>query len=93
MEEQHDFGDIIQCQFVDTYFNNTSKTMAGVHYVVDSCPILDPRHGFVFLTDDDMFVNVGNLEKLLDEIKAERDSQECTYGWLGLRFGFRPVNA
>ncbi|OQV18648.1 putative Beta-1,3-galactosyltransferase brn [Hypsibius exemplaris] len=92
MEEQNRHGDIIQTQFVDTYFNNTAKTISGIHYLFNDCPILDPRNGFLFLTDDDMMVNVKNLEALTESIKQERDTQSVPRDiYLGYRFpGSKP---
>ncbi|GAU94121.1 hypothetical protein RvY_05950 [Ramazzottius varieornatus] len=92
MEEQATHGDLIQLQFLDTYFNNTAKTIAGLHYLLDKCPILDARNGFVFFSDDDMLLNMKNMEKLLDGIRAERDLQSVPNDvYLGHQFpGSKP---
>ncbi|XP_055350169.1 beta-1,3-galactosyltransferase brn-like, partial [Paramacrobiotus metropolitanus] len=91
VREQAEFGDLVQMRFVDTYFNNTAKTVAGIHYVVDNCPVLDPRHGFLFLTDDDMLVNVENLEKLIETVKVQREAEGIKDVYLGYKFpGSKP---
>ncbi|XP_050188826.1 beta-1,3-galactosyltransferase 5 [Myiozetetes cayanensis] len=59
--EGQKYGDIIQKNFTDTYYNLTLKTMMGMEWVHRFCP----QSGFVMKTDTDVFVNVFYLTELL----------------------------
>ena len=37
-EEAEKFGDIVQADFLDSYYNNTLKTMSGLKWAVENCP-------------------------------------------------------
>ena len=50
-------GDLIQIDFIDSYYNNTIKTMNGIKWVVKHCPTAE----FVLLIDDDYYLSVKNL--------------------------------
>lgn len=54
------YGDIAKGSYVDSYRNLTSKVLAGFHWCVRHC---GPR--FVLKTDDDCFVNVAVLLRLI----------------------------
>ncbi|KAJ6632920.1 Beta-1,3-galactosyltransferase brn [Pseudolycoriella hygida] len=56
-EEQQKFKDIVQVDFVDTYFNNTIKTMMGMKWVVTYCP----KSKFYMFVDDDYYVSAKNV--------------------------------
>ncbi|XP_068928988.1 beta-1,3-galactosyltransferase 5-like [Petaurus breviceps papuanus] len=60
-QESQKYGDIIQKDFLDVYFNLTLKTMMGIEWIHHFCPHSD----FVMKTDSDMFVNVYYLTDLL----------------------------
>lgn len=75
--ESHQYGDIIQKNFKDVYFNLTLKTMMGMEWVHFFCP----QAAFVMKTDSDMFVNVQYLTELL--LKKNRTRRFFT-GYLKL---------
>nr|CAG4645574.1 EOG090X07IA [Lynceus sp. MCZ IZ 141354] len=77
--ENEEFGDLIQADFEDTYFNNTIKTMMGLKWVVNFCP----EAKFVVLADDDMYISTKNMLKFIrdpfqysDSSDAEEESRE-----------------
>jgi hypothetical protein len=55
--EAEKFNDIVQLNFVDTYFNNTRKTMSGFRWVMENCV----RSKFYLFVDDDFYVSVKNI--------------------------------
>lgn len=57
MEEHEEFGDIVLASFMDTYFNNTIKTMIGFKWAVTYCP----NARFYLFSDDDMYISVKNI--------------------------------
>ncbi|KAG9488465.1 beta-1,3-galactosyltransferase 2-like [Eleutherodactylus coqui] len=56
-EESMVFGDIIQQDFMDTYYNLTLKTLMGIEWVTKFCP----STSYVMKIDNDMFLNVDYL--------------------------------
>ncbi|XP_067001874.2 beta-1,3-galactosyltransferase brn-like [Anabrus simplex] len=56
-EERNKYGDIVQAEFVDTYFNNTIKTMMGFKWAVQFC--LNSK--FYMFSDDDMYISTKNV--------------------------------
>ncbi|XP_040202380.1 beta-1,3-galactosyltransferase 2-like [Rana temporaria] len=56
-EESEAFGDIVQQDFMDTYYNLTLKTLMGMEWVVKFCPTAS----YVVKIDNDMFLNVDYL--------------------------------
>ncbi|XP_007535695.2 beta-1,3-galactosyltransferase 5-like [Erinaceus europaeus] len=71
-QEGHLHRDIIQKDFVDTYYNLTLKTLMGMEWVHRFCP----QAAFVMKTDTDMFVNVYYLTDLL--LQKNRTAQFFT---------------
>uniref|UniRef100_H3B1U7 Hexosyltransferase n=1 Tax=Latimeria chalumnae TaxID=7897 RepID=H3B1U7_LATCH len=61
MNESKWFKDLIQQNFIDTYFNLTLKMLMGLEWVYHFCP----QSSFVMKTDTDIFVNVLYLTELL----------------------------
>lgn len=57
MDEHDKYGDIVQADFVDSYFNNTIKTMMGFRWAMENCRSTQ----FVMFVDDDMYVSVKNV--------------------------------
>lgn len=53
--------DIIQSDFVDTYYNNTIKIMIGFKWAVEHCS----NAQFILFVDDDYYVSVKNLLKFV----------------------------
>ncbi|XP_068129592.1 beta-1,3-galactosyltransferase 2-like [Hyperolius riggenbachi] len=61
-EESEAFKDIVQQDFMDTYYNLTLKTLLGMEWVTKFCP----KASYVIKIDNDMFLNVDYLvHKLL----------------------------
>ncbi|XP_035401831.1 beta-1,3-galactosyltransferase 5 [Cygnus atratus] len=60
-DESQKYKDIIQKDFIDTYYNLTLKTMMGVEWIHKFCN----QSSFVMKTDTDVFVNVFHLTELL----------------------------
>lgn len=56
-EEYARHGDLVQAEFVDTYYNLTLKTMTGFRWLTEYCPNAE----FVFFVDDDYYVSPKNL--------------------------------
>ncbi|XP_072000730.1 beta-1,3-galactosyltransferase 2-like [Engystomops pustulosus] len=56
-EESRTFGDIIQQDFMDTYYNLTLKTLMGLEWVTKFCP----STSYVMKVDSDVFLNVDYL--------------------------------
>ncbi|XP_073507048.1 beta-1,3-galactosyltransferase 2-like [Phyllobates terribilis] len=56
-EESRIFGDIVQQDFMDTYYNLTLKTLMGMEWVIKFCP----SASYVIKIDSDMFLNVDYL--------------------------------
>lgn len=58
IEDEHNkFGDIVQAEFIDTYFNNTLKTMVGFKWAVNYCS----NSRFYFFSDDDFYISTKNV--------------------------------
>ncbi|KAL1457748.1 hypothetical protein WDU94_007942 [Cyamophila willieti] len=59
--EQKKFGDIVQAKFVDTYYNNTIKTMIGYKWAANYC-----NHSkFYLFADDDFYVSTRNVLRFI----------------------------
>ena len=61
MGESVKYGDIIQLNFIDSYYNNTIKTMSGIKWITEFCP----KSRFYFFSDDDMYVSTKNVLRFL----------------------------
>jgi hypothetical protein len=61
--EYEKYGDIVQQNFYDAYYNNTIKTLMGIRWAVDFCP----RAKFYLFIDDDFYVNPNLLMKFLSQ--------------------------
>ncbi|XP_073474166.1 beta-1,3-galactosyltransferase 5-like [Aquarana catesbeiana] len=61
LEELNTYKDIIQKDFIDTYYNLTYKTLMGMEWITHYCP----QTHYVMKTDTDMFVNTFYLVELL----------------------------
>jgi len=60
-EESLHYSDIIQEGFVDSYNNLTLKSVMMLKWVLSNCHSVR----YIMKTDDDMFVNINNLVRLL----------------------------
>ncbi|KAL3885843.1 hypothetical protein ACJMK2_025875 [Sinanodonta woodiana] len=65
-EENKIHSDIIKEDFVDTYQNLTYKTMMAFKYAITKCSYAK----FVLKTDDDMWVNIPGLLKVIQREKT-----------------------
>ncbi|CAN7999440.1 unnamed protein product, partial [Ixodes hexagonus] len=77
--EQAIYGDLVQAEFEDVYFNNTFKTMLSFRWVLEHCPESDPQW-FLF-ADDDYYVSTKNL---IEFVRGRNGSSERL--WTGLVF-------
>jgi hypothetical protein len=59
--EQQKYGDIVQADFIDSYFNNTIKTMMGFKWAVTLCP----NSKFYMFNDDDMYISTKNVLRFI----------------------------
>ena len=59
--ENEEFNDIIQGDFIDTYYNNTIKTLMGLRWAAEYCP----NSRFYLFVDDDYYVSTRNLLRFL----------------------------
>lgn len=59
--ENNQHKDIVQAKFVDSYFNNTIKTMMGMRWATSFCP----KAKFYFFVDDDYYVSIKNILKFI----------------------------
>lgn len=55
------YKDIVQMDFVDSYYNNTIKTMMGFKWIVQYCA----NSRFYMFSDDDMYISVKNVLKFI----------------------------
>ncbi|XP_066947470.1 beta-1,3-galactosyltransferase brn-like [Macrobrachium rosenbergii] len=60
-KESSSHKDIIQAEFIDSYFNNTLKTMMGLHWTFHNCA----RVKYFFFVDDDYYVSTRNVLRFL----------------------------
>lgn len=56
-DEHRSHKDIVQANFMDTYFNNTIKTMVGFKWAATECP----HSNFYMFVDDDFYVSTKNV--------------------------------
>ncbi|XP_063812662.1 beta-1,3-galactosyltransferase 5 [Pseudophryne corroboree] len=61
IKESIAYKDIIQRNFIDSYYNLTLKTLMGIDWITHYCP----QANYVMKTDTDMFVNTFYLVELL----------------------------
>ncbi|KAK7127008.1 hypothetical protein R3I94_018250 [Phoxinus phoxinus] len=69
-EESRQHRDLVQSNFVDSYFNLTIKTMVIMDWLVTRCP----QATYVMKIDTDMYLNLGNLMTLLLAPNTPRDN-------------------
>lgn len=73
-EESKIYGDIVQAEFVDSYFNLTYKTVMGIRWVAEFCS----KAKYILKADEDVFVHVHNLMEFLS--KRQENSNGAIYG-------------
>lgn len=59
--ELENYRDIVQADFIDTYFNNTIKTMMGFRWAIKFCN----RSKFYMFVDDDFYVSAKNVLRFI----------------------------
>ncbi|XP_072536949.1 UDP-GlcNAc:betaGal beta-1,3-N-acetylglucosaminyltransferase 7, like [Salminus brasiliensis] len=74
--EDRIYGDILQWDFMDTFFNLTLKEVNFLRWFHIYCA----RVSFVFKGDDDVFVNTDNLVELIDFRTEEGKAHELFTG-------------
>lgn len=60
-KERQQHNDIVQGEFIDSYFNNTVKTMMGMRWAIEFCP----RSKFFMFVDDDYYVSTKNVLRFI----------------------------
>lgn len=60
-KEIQQYNDIVQSDFIDSYYNNTIKTMMGMRWAIEFCP----RSRFFMFVDDDYYVSTKNVLRFL----------------------------
>lgn len=60
-DEAANYKDIVQADFLDTYFNNTIKTMMAIKWAVKHCS----RSKFYMFIDDDFYVSTKNVLRFI----------------------------
>lgn len=60
-QESVKYGDIVQADFADSYFNNTIKTMIGFKWAVNFCD----NSQFYMFVDDDFYVSTKNVLRFI----------------------------
>jgi hypothetical protein len=61
------YGDLVQQDFHDVYYNNTLKTFMGIRWIVENCP----QSKFYLFIDDDFYLNPNLLMKYLSNNVTE----------------------
>lgn len=78
-------SDIIVIDFIDSYYNNTIKTMMAFRWAFTHC---SEAKNYLF-SDDDMYVSVHNLFKYLDKMQPQ--GNEKNHLFAGYKFESRPL--
>lgn len=69
-EEGRTYRDIIQEDFLDTYFNLTLKSILALKWVTQHCTGLE----YFMKADDDVFINVPKLMSYLNDLRQFQPS-------------------
>lgn len=59
--ESKKYNDIVQAEFIDSYYNNTIKTMIGFKWAANYCN----SSKFYFFADDDFYVSTRNVLRFI----------------------------
>ncbi|XP_017558970.1 beta-1,3-galactosyltransferase 2-like [Pygocentrus nattereri] len=78
--ESQQYHDIIQQNYIDSYYNLTIKTLMGMHWIATYCP----GASYVMKTDSDMFINTEYLiQKLLNpSLPPRQEKRKYFTGYL-----------
>ncbi|GFS47670.1 beta-1,3-galactosyltransferase brn [Nephila pilipes] len=87
-EEYEKHKDLVQADFIDSYYNNTIKTMIGFKWVIQNCP----NAQFIMFADDDMYVSTKNLLKFISDPfnknRKPKSKRDLTYILVNEEKGF-----
>lgn len=73
--EQQQYHDILQFgHFIDSYYNLAIKTVSAVQWI-DTANV---QYGWLYKTDDDVFVNTLSVSNYLREVKMHADLDKTT---------------
>lgn len=81
-DEASRHGDLVQSDFVDSYYNLSLSTVTGLRWAQENCK----RYGYLVKADDDAFVNLAALREYL--AAGSRRRRRAIIGYL--MKGFRP---
>ncbi|XP_043911336.1 N-acetyllactosaminide beta-1,3-N-acetylglucosaminyltransferase 3-like [Protopterus annectens] len=76
--ENQQYGDILQWDFYDTFFNLTLKQVLFYEWFIKHCPYVN----FLFNGDDDIFVNSGDMVQYLVGLKGNNGDKHLYTGQL-----------
>jgi len=76
--EDNIYNDLVQADFIDSYYNNTLKTMMGFKWAVQHCP----RAQFAVFSDDDMYLSALNILRFVHNPDSYPDIQSPSTGEL-----------
>lgn len=82
LEEHAMYGDILQENFVESYFNLSVKVIMGYNWVTEECS----QAQYIVRTACDNYINIGQLTELLLEFK-----RELSNAWFGHCTNTAPV--
>ncbi|KAF7642931.1 hypothetical protein LDENG_00248150 [Lucifuga dentata] len=77
LQEDQEYGDLIQQDFLDTFHNLTSKLILQFHWSYRFCP----QARFLMSADDDVFVHTPNLVKYLQHLQSSQTGAKDL--WVG----------
>ena len=77
--ESEEFGDILQIDMRDDYYNLTMKVVGLLNWLDTNCH----KASFILKVDDDVYVNVRNLNNVMKSLDPEK---EGAYGLIKNRF-------
>jgi len=72
LEEQENFGDLVQENFLDSYANLTIKSVMMLKWFTQSCERGPKGAQYVLKTDDDMYINLVKLWELVQANKKPK---------------------
>ncbi|CAG2167638.1 unnamed protein product [Oppiella nova] len=78
LEEDSRYGDILQGQYLDNYFNLTLKTISMMKWLSDRCS----KVKYALKVDDDMFVNMQHIT----DFSETRNFNKCIIGKLAKKW-------
>lgn len=77
LQEDEDYEDLIQQDFLDTFHNLTAKLILQFHWAHQYCS----QAHFVMSADDDVFIHISNLVKYLQQLQSSQKGTKDL--WVG----------